>query len=524
MPVISFSENHVQHLQLACASSHQFQQMSRDFQAWLDTKKAELHKSHPVSAKLDVLESLMKDQKDFNKTLATQSSIYEKTIAEGENLLLETQGSEKAALQLQLNTIKTNWDGFNKQVKEREDKVKDCLGKALKYKEHVETLRPWIDKCQNNLEEIKFYLDPAETENSIAKLKSLQKNMDQHFGMVELLNNAANSLLSVCETDKEVVTEENKSLNQKVDMVTEQLHTKKFSLENMAQKFKEFQEVSKEAKRQLQCAKEQLEAHESLGPQAYSSKYLTMLQTQQKSLQTLKQQVDLAKSLAQDLVAEASDSKGASDVLLQAETLAQEHNVLSQQVDEKCSFLETKLQGIGHFQNTIREMFSQFAEFDDELDSMAPVGRDVETLQKQKEAITAFRKKLEALIASNDNANKTCKLMLATEETSPDLVGIKRDLEALSKQCNKLLDRAQAREEQVDGTIERLGDFYSKLKEFSTLLQKAEELEESQGPVAMETETINQQLNVFKVGNSSFLLSTFYYYRRFLIERRWSPL
>ncbi|XP_066215240.1 dystonin isoform X15 [Saccopteryx leptura] len=493
------AENHVQHLQSACASSHQFQRMSRDFQAWLEAKKEELKQSPPISAKLDVLEPLVKDQKDFSKTLTTQSSMYEKTIAEGENLLLKTQGSEKAALQLQLNTIKTNWDGFNKQVKEREEKVKDSLGKALKYKEHAETLRPWIDKCQHNLEEIKFCLDPAETENSVAKLKSLQKEMDQRFGMVELLNNAANSLLSVCETDKEVVTDENTSLNQKVDMVAERLHSKKFSLENMAQKFKEFQEVSKEAKRQLQCTKEQLDAHESLGPQAYSNKHLTMLQTQQKSLQTLKHQVDLAQGLAQDLVVEASDSKGASDILLQAETLAQEHNALSQQVDEKCSFLETKLQGIGHFQNTIREMFSQFTEFDDELDSMAPVGRDVETLQKQKEAITAFLKKLEALIASNDNANKTCKMMLATEETSPDLVGIKRDLEALSKQCNKLLDRAQTRDEQVEETIGHLGEFYSKLKEFSRLLQMAEEHEESQGPVAMETETINQQLNVFKV-------------------------
>ncbi|XP_053520953.1 dystonin isoform X13 [Artibeus jamaicensis] len=493
------AENHVQHLQSACASSHQFQQMSRDFQAWLDTKKEELSTSQPISAKLHVLESLIKDQKDFRKTLTAKSSIYEKTIAEGENLLLKTQGSEKAALQLQLNTIKASWDGFNKQVKEREDKVKDSLEKALKYKEHVETLRPWIDKCQNNLKELKFCLDPAETEKSIAKLKSLQKEMDQRFGMIELLNNAANSLLSVCETDKEVVTDENKSLNQKVDVVTEQLHSKKFFLENMAQKFKEFQEVSKEAKRQLQCAKEQLDVHDSLGPQAYSNKYLTMLQTQQKSLQILKHQVDLAKGLAQDLVAEASDSKGASDVLLQAETLAQEHSALSQQVDEKCSFLETKLQGIGHFQNTIREMFSQFAEFDDELDSMAPVGRDVETLQKQKETITAFLKKLGALIANNDNANKTCRMMLATEEPSPDLVGIKRDLETLSKQCNKLQDRAQAREKQVEGTVERLGEFYSKLKEFFTLLQKAEEHEESQGPVAMETETINQQLNVFKV-------------------------
>lgn len=483
--------------------------MSRDFQAWLDTKKEEQNKSHPISAKLDVLESLIKDHKDFSKTLTAQSHIYEKTIAEGENLLLKTQGSEKAALQLQLNTIKTNWDTFNKQVKERENKLKESLEKALKYKEQVETLRPWIDKCQNNLEEIKFCLDPAEGENSIAKLKSLQKEMDQHFGMVELLNNTANSLLSVCEIDKEVVTDENKSLIQKVDMVTEQLHSKKFCLENMTQKFKEFQEVSKESKRQLQCAKEQLDIHDSLGSQAYSNKYLTMLQTQQKSLQALKHQVDLAKRLAQDLVVEASDSKGTSDVLLQVETIAQEHSTLSQQVDEKCSFLETKLQGIGHFQNTIREMFSQFAEFDDELDSMAPVGRDAETLQKQKETIKAFLKKLEALIASNDNANKTCKMMLATEETSPDLVGIKRDLEALSKQCNKLLDRAQAREEQVEGTIKRLEEFYSKLKEFSILLQKAEEHEESQGPVGMETETINQQLNMFKVGNSSFLPSVF---------------
>ncbi|XP_059034280.1 dystonin isoform X2 [Mustela lutreola] len=493
------AENHVQHLQAACASSHQFQQMSQDFQAWLDTKKEEQNRSPPISARLDVLESLIKDQEDFSKTLSAQSNIYEKTIAEGENLLLKTQGSEKAALQSQLNTIKTNWDGFNKQVKEREDKVKDSLGRARKYKEHVETLRPWIDDCQNNLEEIKFCLDPAETENAMAKLKSLQKEMNQHLGMVELLNNAASSLLSVCEVDKEVVTDENKSLIQKVDMVTEQLHSKKLCLESMAQKLKEFQEVSKEAKRQLECVKEQLDAHDSLGPQAYSNKYLTMLQTQQKALQTVKHQVDLVKGLAQDLVVEASDSKGTSDILLQAETLAQDHSALNQQVDERCSFLETKLQGIGHFQNTIREMFSQFAEFDDELDSMAPVGRDIDTLQKQKEAIQAFLKKLEALIASNDNANKTCKMMLAMEETSPDLVGIKRDLEALSKQCNKLLDRAQAREEQVEGTIGRLEEFYSKLKEFSSLLQKAEEHEESQGPVGMETETINQQLDVFKV-------------------------
>ncbi|XP_039384233.1 dystonin isoform X9 [Mauremys reevesii] len=490
--------NHIQQLQSAYATSHQFQQMSKDFQTWLDKKKEELNQAHPVSAKLESLHSLIEEQKDFKQTLSDQISSYEKIVAEGESLLQKTQGADRAELQSQLGMLKSNWDEMNKQIRERQDKLNTCLEKALKYKEHVENLQPWIEKCQNNLSEVKIVIDPVEIENSIAQVKAWQKDFDKHHSMVELLNNAADSLLNASQTDKESITEEKVALNQKVDMVTEQLHSKRESLENMAQKLKEFQESSRETQRQLKSAKEQLEAHDALGAQACSNKHLTMLQSQQKTLQTLKPHVDLAKKLAQELVVEASNSEGVSDLLLQAESLEQEYSTVSQQVEGKCSFLETKLQGIGHFQNNIREMFSQFAEFDDELDSMAPAGRDLDTLRSQREDINNFLKKLEDLITSNENANKTCKMMLATE-ASPDLVGIKRDLEALSKQCNKLLDRAKARKDQVEGIISRIEEFYSKLKEFSSLLGGAEEHEESQGPVGMETDIINQQLNIFKV-------------------------
>ncbi|XP_019352458.1 dystonin isoform X10 [Alligator mississippiensis] len=494
------AENHVQQLQSAYATSHQFQQMSKDFQAWMDKKKEEQNQAPPVSAKLDTLQSLLEEQKDFKKTLSDQINYYEKIVTEGESLLQKTQGAEKAELQSHLAMLKSNWEEMNKQSKGREDNLTDCLEKALKYKEHIETLQPWIEECQNNLSGVKVIIDPVEIENSIAQVKAWQKDLDKHHGMVELLNNAADSLLNASQTDKESIREENAALNQKVDSVTKQLHNKRESLENMAQRLKEFQESSKETQRQLKNAKEQLEAHDALRPQAFSNKHLTVLQTQQKALQALKPHVDLAKKLAQELVIDACDSAGVSDLLLQAEILEKEYSTVSQQVEDKCSFLETKLQGIGHFQNSIREMFSQFAEFDDELDSMAPVGRELDILQSQREDIKNFLKKLEDLITSNENANKTCKMMLATEaEASPDLLGIKKDLEALSKQCNKLLDRAKTREEQVEGTISRVEAFYSKLEEFSSLLGTAEEHEESQGPVGMETDAINQQLNIFKV-------------------------
>ncbi|XP_041333289.1 dystonin isoform X10 [Pyrgilauda ruficollis] len=494
------SDNHVQQLQSAYTTSHQFQQMSKDFEAWLSKKKEELNQARPVSAKLDALQSLIEEQKDFKKTMTDQITSYERIVAEGESILQKTQGDDKAELQSQIATLKNNWDEVNKKVKEREDKLADCLEKALKYKQHVENLQPWIEKCQSNLCELKVGINPVEIEDSIVQVRAWQKDLDKHHGMVELLNNSAESLLNASQTDKEIVQEETKVLNQNVKVVTEQLHKKRECLENMAQRLKEFQDSSRETERQLKNAKEHLEAHDSLGPQSFSNKHLTMMQAQQKALQALKPHVDLAKKLAQDLVVEASDSAGVSDLLLQAESLEQEYTAVKQQVEDRCSFLETKLQGIGHFQNSIREMFSQFAEFDDELDSMAPVGRDLKVLQSQREDIKCFMKKLEDLIMNNENANKNCKIMLATEaEASPDLVGIKRDLEALNKQCNKLKDRAKAREDQVEGTICRVEEFYTKLKEFSTLLGRAEEHEESQGPVGMETEAINQQLNTFKV-------------------------
>ncbi|XP_072856398.2 dystonin isoform X8 [Pogona vitticeps] len=492
--------NHIEQLQSTYVSSHQFQQMSKEFQAWLDKKKEEQSNFCPISTRLETLWSLIDDQKEFKMTLSDKIGSYDKIIAEGESLLQKIQGAEKAELQSQLNLLKGNWEEMNKQVKERQDKLNDCLEKALRYKEHVENLQPWIAKCQSYLSEIKMGIDPMELENSITQVKAWQKDLDKHQGMVELLNNAAETFLSACETDKDVIEEEKNLLIEKMDKITEELQTKQDRLETMLQKLKEFQESSKEIQEQLKNSREHLEVHDALKPQTYSNKHLTIMQTQQKVLQTLKTQVDLAKKLAQELVVDASDSAGVCDILLQAEALEEEYNTVSQETEDKCSFLETKLQGIGHFQNTIREMFSQFAEFDDELDSMASVSRDLVTLQAQRDDIKTFLKKLEELITSNENANKMCKAMLASEaEASPDLVGIKRDLEALNKQCNKLHDRARARKEQIEGTINRMEEFYSKLKGFSSLLVEAEEHEDSQGPVGMETETINQQLNVFKV-------------------------
>ncbi|XP_077146122.1 dystonin isoform X1 [Ranitomeya variabilis] len=498
-PLMDLNEktaSHIEQIQSAFASSQKFNEMSDDFQTWIENKKKEQKEASPISAKLDVLKSLITETKQMQSALNSHHDVFGKVMEEGEKLMQKTEGEDRLRLQSQLSMLKGDWEDVNKQLTDRTNSLVDCQQKAIKYRDLVDNILPWVKEHHNKVCELKPSVDAVAIEKSIADVKAIQKSVDKQRGMLEMLNSATDSLLASCQVDKEIITDERSMLNNKMESLIDSLHTKRDTLENMALCLKDFQESVKDAENQLLAAQEHLEIHESLGAQACSNKHLTIMQTQQKALQALKPQVDRSKRLAQELVVEASDADGVSDLLLQAESLQQKHKAVYEQVEEKCSFLETKLQGIGHFQNSIREMFAQFAELDDELDSMSPIGRDKHILQAQKQDIRKFLEKLGDLITANDNANKTCKMMLTTE-TSPDLIGIKRDLEALNKQCKKLLDRAKSREEIIEDTVTRIEEFYSTIKQFIDQLETVEQNEESQGAVGMETDVINHQLNIF---------------------------
>uniref|UniRef100_A0A8C7LIP6 Dystonin n=1 Tax=Oncorhynchus kisutch TaxID=8019 RepID=A0A8C7LIP6_ONCKI len=488
----------IQQLNSAFASSQQFHQASKDFQGWMNGKLQEQSKPQAISAQVETLRQSLKEQSALQKALSEHEEPYSTIVREGETLLQNTDGAEKVAMQGQLATLRSNWDDVKKSSAERQDKLQGALQRAQKYHEHAEKLQSWVQECEVREGSVRLSVDPAEVESSISQLKAIQKDVDKHRGLVEQLNTAADSLLEVANADTEAVREEKAAIGQSVDRVTDGVQNKRESLEKISQRLKEFNDTHNEAKGQLAGAKKQLDAHTSLGVQAYSNKNLTNMKAQQKSLDGVNTQVEHLKSLAQGLVADVPEADGVTDLLLQADSLEKEHGSLSKDVGETCSTLEGKLQGIGQFQTNIREMFTRFADLDDELDSMASVGRDLITLKEQQDGIKGFVEKLQGLMADTARGGDSCKKMLETE-ASPDLLGLKRDLDGLSKQCGKLMDRAKGRGEEVGSTLTRLDELYSKLQQFTNKLGGAEVKEEGQGSVGMETDVINQQLEAFKV-------------------------
>lgn len=478
--------------------------MSKDFQGWLDERLQEQSGPQPVSAKAEVLQQSIQEHSTLQKGLSEQEEPYSTIMREGEALLQSTEGAEKVALQGQLSALKSNWEDVKKATAERCEKLQGALQLAQKYGEQAEKLNVWLQESEGCSGGVKISASPAEVESSLAQVKAIQKDVDKHRGQVELLNTVADSLLEATTTDGEAIKEERAAIEKGVEKLSEELQGKKESLEKLAQKLKEFGDTQKQAKVKLEGARKQLENNEALGVQAYSNKNLGVMKAQQKTLTEVEQQVQQLTCLAQGLVVDMPEADGVTDLLLQADSLEKEHCAVSKDVEGVCSALEGKLQGIGQFQNSIREMFASFADLDDELDGMPPVARDMEAIRAQKDSIQGFMDKLTELTANAANAKDACRKMLEME-ASPDLLGAKRDLEALSKQSGKLMDRAHTRQEQVEGTLGRMEELYQKLEDFTSALKKAEEQEDSQEPVGMETDVINQQLESFKVRQQCLL-------------------
>lgn len=434
-------------------------------------------------------------------------------------LLQNTEGAEKLALQGQLTSLSSNWEEVKKSSVEQADKLKTALQRSLKYQEHAEKLSSWIQECEASEGRVKVTIDPVAVESSISQVKALQKDVDKHRGMVEQLNAAAESLLEVANTDTEAVKEEKASIGKRLDSVVEGLQSKRESLEKISHTVKEFSDAYKEAKGQLEGAKRQIDGYESQGVQAHSNKNLTNMKAQHKSLEGVQNQVEHLKTLAKELVVDVPDADGVTDLLLQADSIEKDYSTLNKKLEETCQALEGKLQGIGQFQNSIREMFTRFTDLDDELDGMAPVALHLVTLKEQQHNIESFMTKLQELMANTANAGDSCQKMLESE-SSPDLLGLKRDLHALSKQCGKLLDRAKGREVQVQTTLSRLEELYGKLHQAEDKLCRAVAKEASQEAVGMETDVINQQLEAFKVWDPQFFRPDVRYLKSFSSFRR----
>ncbi|XP_054601382.1 microtubule-actin cross-linking factor 1 isoform X5 [Nothobranchius furzeri] len=491
-------------LQAALSSTQQFQQMFEELRSWLDQQS---DPKEPSSDSLpcwsDAIRALLAQTEERQREIASQRGSYELIQAEGVSLLASLPADERSALQSRLASLRQDWDGLNHRISEREARLKNCLNKAETYQHHKAELIPWLAESEEKDAGIRPSLDSTVLDEALQKARVLSMDLERRQPLLEAFNTAADQLLEQCSVGEEELRDEKAQLNRRVDGLSGRLLNRTSQLEELASRLKEFEEGRRAVERRLEAAKHQIEVQEALGPQACSAKSLERLRSQQESLRSLQPQVVYLRDLAQGLVQDApqtpgGSTEGAQSLQDQARETQRGYDDVTDKIEQCCSSLESRLQGVGEVQSHVRDVFSRLTDLDDELDSLSPVGRDADSLASQSDAVKSFLSRLVDLRTELDGHALECSTMLRREGSSPDLLALRRETEALSRQAGKLSDRGHARLGQIQDAAERVEDFYRLVAQLQGLLGRAEEGLTAQGVVGSEVETIKHQLQEFK--------------------------
>lgn len=426
---------------------------------WLSDQLGSLTERLLISADRDILLQQVAQYEPIYKEVLHKEHEVIMLLNKGRDMLSRAgQRSESRNLQRDLDKIQQNWDKLRKEAVDRHNRLQTCMEHCRKYYRAQESFTPWLTQAENKLELIRpNSFSKRDVDKQLRELSTFRNEVWKHSGEFENVKTLGETFLSSCDVDKELVRQELSTIKTRWDKLNNELMEKTQWLEDMSRKLAEFSDNLRDSEHALQRCEDKLNSHDSIGGAARDPKLLERIKTLREDARKLRSPLVSLRQTAGDLASEAAQMGVDDSLKLQddVDNLMDRLDDLEGKLDDRCSQLLTASTALSQYADKVKVLSKNLNDLEAEFDSLKPPGRDIKTVTGQLDEIDKFIKKI---ARAGDDVTE----MLELGQRLDDSTSMRDQAESLTRQLNKLDERASNRQTDLENILDRLQVFKNK--------------------------------------------------------------
>ncbi|PRD36621.1 UNVERIFIED_CONTAM: Dst [Trichonephila clavipes] len=430
-------------------------------QQWLNDMENTLSHEFPISANQDILKRQVQDFEGIYKQVLNKEHEVHLLMSKGSEMLPKvTRKSDATQLQSKMETTKRQWEKVRKIANDRHTQLQKCSENCKKYQNSLNSFVSWFNKCEDkvlSLQPISF--QRTQLDKQVKEIQTIKNDMIKHSQEFENTCTYGEVLISCCDIDVENIKDEIDDLRKRWDRLNHEVADRSHALDDISHKLNVYQDKARDVNHSLHRLEDRLLSHDALGDSSKDPKLLARMKALLSEAGDVKRQLNGLKDYVNVLVAEASPSVVTSHITDEVDDLENRHRLLTQKLEDRCSDLESASEIITHFNNKMKDAHLDLNHLEEELDGMAPIARDINTVTTQMNQIK---------------------------------------LDSLHRQLIRLEERAKNRDNNLEMMFGRLEKFYGDYNHINCDLDDTMEEERSFKTIGGEVDAIRSQQEEFK--------------------------
>uniref|UniRef100_W4VR42 Putative short stop n=1 Tax=Corethrella appendiculata TaxID=1370023 RepID=W4VR42_9DIPT len=439
----------------------------------------------------------------------THEPIYREVMTrEHEVIMLLNKGRElqekpgqiaDRAVQRDLEKILQQWDRLRSAAVDRHSRLQTCMEHCKKHGAAAESFLSWLRSAEDKLASLKpGVLKKTQLDQQLKELQTFRSDVWKRSGEYESTRGLGESFIAACDIDKDPIKAELNDMKERWEKLNNDLLARAQALETCARRLGDFNDELRDLDHAVGRCEDRLAAHDSLGGAAKDPKLLDRVKAIREDAGTLRKPLQALRKLSTDIGVEARSAGGDAEHLQnEVDGISDRIEDLHTRLEDRCGELQSAASAVSQFNEQVKLLGLDLSELENQVDSLAPPGREIKTVLNQIDEVAAILSKLDRTsdrVAQIERAGE----ILVDSGFAPDTAQTRDQVTGLRKQLARLENRSRDHDENLQKALKSLQKFYDlHTSTVEDLFEVADQLKKLK-PVSSELEQIRLQQEDFR--------------------------